>query len=155
MAGAVKVTAATAIVPAPTWSPETDSFYKPIPVAVPMCRVEGTIEGNIGFELWLPMNGRWNGRLLGAGVGGDAGVFNYSDMSRRVAEGFATVTTDSGHKVSQARWMADRKARVDYEHRAVHLTALAAKRVVALFYGKPADRSYFLGCSGGGRQALK
>ncbi|MDT8758435.1 tannase/feruloyl esterase family alpha/beta hydrolase [Sphingomonas psychrotolerans] len=149
----VRVTAATAIAPDPTWTPKTIGFYQAQPVRVPLCRVEGNIEGNIGFELWLPAD--WNGRLLGAGVGGDAGVFNYSDMSRRVAEGFATVTTDSGHKQGQPRWMADPKARVDYEHRAVHLTALAAKRLAGTFYGKPVDHSYYLGCSGGGRQALK
>ncbi|MDV3457110.1 tannase/feruloyl esterase family alpha/beta hydrolase [Sphingomonas sp. HF-S4] len=151
--GNVKVSAATTIAPDPEWAPETISFYRPQPVRVPLCRVEGTIEGNIGFELWLPTD--WNGRLLGAGVGGDAGVFNYADMSRRVGEGFATVTTDSGHKQGQARWMADPKARVDYEHRAVHLTAVAAKQLAVAFYGKPADHSYYLGCSGGGRQALK
>ena len=151
--GGAHVVRATAVDPQPRWLPETTSFYRPDPVAVPLCRVEGTIEGTIGFELWLPSD--WNGRLLGAGVGGDAGVFNYSDMSRRVGEGFATVTTDSGHKASQARWMAGAKARVDYEHRAVHLTAVAAKAIVMRFYGKAADRSYFTGCSGGGRQALK
>ncbi|MFN4095656.1 MAG: tannase/feruloyl esterase family alpha/beta hydrolase [Sphingomonas sp.] len=151
--GGVTVTAATAITPAPSWTPQTTSFYRGGPVSVPLCRVEGVIEGNIGFELWLPAT--WNGRLLGAGVGGDAGVYNYTDMSRRVGEGFATVTTDSGHKVTQARWMADPKARVDYEHRAVHLTAVAAKALVAKFYGRAVDKSYFTGCSGGGRQALK
>ena len=151
--GSVVVRQATAIQPGAGWAPATDGFYKPLPVHVPLCRIEGVIEGNIRFELWLPVT--WNGRLLGAGVGGDAGVFNYNDMSRRVGEGFATVTTDSGHKVSQAHWMSDAKARVDYEHRAVHLTAAAAKALVAAFYGKPAERSYFLGCSGGGRQALK
>lgn len=153
-AGSVVVTAATPVAASPGWAPQTDSFYKPLPITVPICRVEGMIEGNIGFELWLPA-ANWNGRLLGAGVGGDAGVFNYTDMSRRVAEGFATVTTDSGHKASQAHWMMHARARTDYEHRAVHLTALAAKRLIARFYGRPADRSYFLGCSGGGRQALK
>ncbi len=151
--GDVQVLAATTIAPDPEWAPETISFYRPQPVRVPLCRVEGRIEGNIGFELWLPTD--WNGRLLGAGVGGDAGVFNYSDMSRRVAEGFATVTTDSGHKQGQPRWMADPKARNDYEHRAVHLTAVAAKQLAAAFYGKPVGHSYYLGCSGGGRQALK
>lgn len=149
----VVVTRATQIQPAPEWKPDGPGVYRAQPVRAPLCRIEGTIEGNIGFELWLPA--KWNGRLLGAGVGGDAGVYNYSDMSRRIAEGFATVTTDSGHKQSQARWMADPKARTDYEHRAVHLTAEAAKRLVASFYAKPADHSYFLGCSGGGRQALK
>jgi feruloyl esterase len=151
--GSIKVVQATPIDPGAGWVPATDSFYKPLPVHVPLCRIEGTIEGNIGFELWLPVT--WNGRLLGAGVGGDAGIFNYNDMSRRIGEGFATVTTDSGHKASQAHWMMEAKARVDYEHRAVHLTAEAAKALVARFYGRPANRSYFLGCSGGGRQALK
>lgn len=155
-AGSVVVGSATTVEPpAGGWSPVTDSFYKPQPVHVPLCRVEGTIEGNIGFELWLPLGDGWNGRLLGAGVGGDAGVYNYNDMSRRIGEGFATVTTDSGHKASVQHWMMDAKARTDYEHRAVHLTALVAKALVARFYGRAADKSYFLGCSGGGRQALK
>ena len=155
-AGSVVVGSATTVEPpAGGWSPVTDSFYKPQPVHVPLCRVEGTIEGNIGFELWLPLGDGWNGRLLGAGVGGDAGVYNYNDMSRRIGEGFATVTTDSGHKASVQHWMMDAKARTDYEHRAVHLTAIAAKALVARFYGRAADKSYFLGCSGGGRQALK
>ena len=154
--GAVVITAARSIEPGPSgWQPDTTSFYRPLPVAVPLCRVEGTIEGNIGFELWLPKADKWNHRLLGVGVGGDAGVYHYTDMSRRIGEGFATVTTDSGHKSSQARWMADPKARVDYEHRATHLTALVAKALAANYYAKAPDRSYFLGCSGGGRQALK
>lgn len=152
-AGGVTVVQTTMVAPAPDWTPVTTSFYKPQPVRVPLCRVEGTIERNIGFELWLPAD--WNGRLLGAGVGGDAGVFNYSDMSRRVEQGFATVTTDSGHKQSEARWMANAKARVDYEHRASHLTAQAAKALALKFYGRAVDKSYYLGCSGGGRQALK
>jgi feruloyl esterase len=130
-----------------------DGAYRPVPVETPLCRVEGTIEGTIGFELWLPLE--WNGRLLGAGVGGDAGVYNLADVSRRANEGFAAVTTDSGHKRVDARWMADPKARQDYEHRAVHLSAQAAKALAAKFYGRAVERSYFLGCSGGGRQALK
>ena len=149
----VVVQQATAVQPAPAWQLSGVRSYQPEPVTVPLCRVEGTIEGNIGFELWLPL--QWNGRLLGAGVGGDAGIFNYRDMAFRVQEGFATVTTDSGHKATETRWMANAKARVDYEHRAVHLTAQAAKDLIKRFYGRPANKSYYLGCSGGGRQALK
>lgn len=152
-AGAVAVERASAIVPAPQWRPDGAGAYSATPVTVPLCRVEGKIEGNIGFELWLPLN--WNGRLLGAGVGGDAGVYNYRDMALRIEQGFATVTTDSGHKASEARWMSRPQARVDYEHRASHLTAQAAKALVARFYGQATNRSYYLGCSGGGRQALK
>ena len=151
--GTTVVDQATAVVPAPEWRVETTSFYKPEPVLAPLCRVVGRIEGSIGFELWLPM--QWNGRLLGAGVGGDAGVLNYRDMSLRVGQGFAVVSTDSGHKIENARWMREPKARVDYEHRAVHLTAQSAKALVTRFYGQAAARAYFTGCSGGGRQALK
>lgn len=151
-ADAVVVTSAAAVVQG-GWTLDVEGPYRPDPVDARLCRVEGTIEGNIGFELWLPQD--WNGRMLGAGVGGDAGVYNYTDMSRRVGEGFAVVTTDSGHKQDDVRWMADPKARQDYEHRAVHLTAQAAKLLAIRFYGKPVERSYFLGCSGGGRQALK
>ena len=147
----VRVSSAAAIEPGTPVA--TESSYRPVPLEVQLCRVQGTIEGTIGFELWLPLE--WNGRLLGAGVGGDAGVFNLADLSRRANEGFAAVTTDGGHKRDNARWMADPKARQDYEHRAVHLTAQAAKALVARFYGRSAEHSYFLGCSGGGRQALK
>lgn len=127
--------------------------YAPVPVRAGFCRVQGRIEGTIGFEMWLPAD--WNGRLLGAGVGGDAGVFNYRDMSLRIAQGFAVVTTDSGHKASDPHWMANPKARVDYEHRAVHLATVAAKALVHQYYARPVEKSYYLGCSGGGRQALK
>jgi feruloyl esterase len=156
-AGQVRVTAATPIAAGKgiDTSAETRGGYKPVTVAAPFCRVQGTVEGTIGFELWLPTTERWNGRLLGAGVGGDAGVFNFADLSRRVGEGFAAVTTDSGHKIGQKRWMMNAKARVDYEHRATHLATQAAKTISARFYARPVERSYFLGCSGGGRQGLK
>ncbi len=155
--GDVTIDRASAIAPGQEWSAEAGrqgrNPYAPTPVNVGFCRVEGRIEGTIGFELWLPQ--QWNGRLLGAGVGGDAGVYNYRDLTIRVAQGFAAVSTDSGHKITQARWMREPKARVDYEHRASHLTAQAAKALVARFYGQAPSRSYYLGCSGGGRQALK
>lgn len=152
--GDVSVDRATAIPANTAFKPDdSGTFYKAVPLSIAFCRVEGRIEGTIGFELWLPV--QWNGRLLGAGVGGDAGVFNYLDMSLRAGQGFATVTTDAGHKSSDAHWMRNAKARSDYEHRAVHLTAQAAKALAARFYARPVSRSYFTGCSGGGRQALK
>ena len=151
----VSVTAAAAIRPAPAWEPAMESNYQPLAVTMPLCRVEAMIEGNIGLEVWLPAQDRWNGRLLAAGVGGPAGVFNYTDMSRRVNEGFATFSTDSGHKASNTRWMADDKALADYTHRATHLATVASKRIAERYYGRQPDHSYFLGCSGGGRQALK
>ena len=151
--GDVEVLSATSLEPDPVIEIPTRSFYQAHPIDVPFCRVRGTIEGSIGFELWLPET--WNGRLLGAGVGGDAGVYNFSDMSLRIGQGFATVTTDTGHKDDEKHWMLDAGKRADYEHRAVHLTAQAARALVERHYGSPVQRAYFTGCSGGGRQALK
>lgn len=150
----VVVTAATAIAPQGSWSPPA-ALGAPAPVSVPFCRVEGTLEKRIGFELWLPPAAAWNGRLLGAGVGGDAGVFNFRDLARGVAAGFASSTTDGGHKASETRWMMRRDAVLDYTHRAQHLTNVAVRGLIARYYGAGPHHAYFLGCSGGGRQGLK
>lgn len=150
----VMVTAATAITPQGSWSPPA-ALGAPAPVSVPFCRVEGTIQQRIGFELWLPPATAWNGRLLGAGVGGDAGVFNFRDLARGVTSGYASSTTDGGHKASEKRWMMRRDAVLDYTHRAQHLTNVAVRRLIARYYGAGPHHAYFLGCSGGGRQGLK
>ncbi|AKH41954.1 feruloyl esterase [Altererythrobacter atlanticus] len=151
--GDVEIIRATNIAPGSAVKSEAGGYYSAQPVNVPFCRVEGLIEGDIGFELWLPES--WNGRLLGAGVGGDAGVYNLADMSLRIGQGFATVTTDTGHKANEEHWMLDGRKRDNYEHRAVHLTAQAARKLAKEYYGRPVDHAYFTGCSGGGRQALK
>ncbi len=133
-----------------------DAFMRRAPkVSVPFCRVEGRIEQNIGFELWLPEPDSWSGRFLGAGVGGDAGVYNYFDLARGVNEGFAAATTDSGHKASEPTWMLDRTKEEDYAYRAEHLMTEVSKALVTAYYGQAPRHSYFIGCSGGGRQALK
>jgi feruloyl esterase len=148
------ITHAEAVQPDPVWrSPKQPGYGGE--VRNPFCRVEGVIEGDIGFEVWLPAKAAWTGRLLGAGVGGNAGVFNYADMARVLPLGFASASTDSGHKASDSRWMMSARKQENYAHRAEHLMTEAAKAVVAAYYGRPQDHAYFLGCSGGGRQALK
>src|SRR5207249_153284 len=43
---------------------------------------------------------------------------------------------------------------VDFAYRAVHEMTVAAKTVLAAYYGNAAKAAYFNGCSTGGRQAL-
>lgn len=124
------------------------------PVAASVCRVQGRIDGDIGFEVWLPVDG-WNGRLLGTGVGGNAGYLNYTDMSRGVELGFAAASTDTGHAMEDVSWVADPRRAANYANLAHHRLAEVSKAMLASYYGEPAKHAYFIGCSGGGRQALK
>jgi feruloyl esterase len=74
-----------------------------------------------------------------------------------VNAGYATAGTDTGHQGSgiQAGWaLGNLERQVNYGHLAVHRTAEAAKAVIRAFYGADPERSYFFGCSNGGRQAL-
>ncbi|MGH7106506.1 MAG: tannase/feruloyl esterase family alpha/beta hydrolase [Acetobacteraceae bacterium] len=119
------------------------------------CRVGGVIERTIRLEVWLPAPDLWNGRLLGAGVGGSAGTLNYSGMTDGVERGFAAASTDTGHTLAEKDWMLDPRAARNYADRGVHLMTVAAKAVIARFYGRPARFAYFEGCSGGGREAMK
>jgi len=119
------------------------------------CRIEGVIEQEIGFELWLPLQREWNGHLLTGGVGGQAGNFNYRELARAVSRGYAGASTDTGHKASDRHWLLGGSMRAaNYAERANHLLAVKAKALIAGFYGKPVRRAIFSGCSGGGRQAM-
>ncbi|MBI4164982.1 MAG: tannase/feruloyl esterase family alpha/beta hydrolase, partial [Acidobacteria bacterium] len=46
------------------------------------------------------------------------------------------------------------QAQIDYAFRATHVAALAGKAITEHYYGKAPRKSYFWGCSGGGRQGL-
>ncbi len=71
--------------------------------------------------------------------------------------------TDDGHvgkgggflAILDGSWAAsDQAARDDYFYRAPHVVSLASKRIIAAYYGSPPTRSYFDGCSTGGREGL-
>ncbi|MQA28982.1 MAG: tannase/feruloyl esterase family alpha/beta hydrolase [Luteitalea sp.] len=128
------------------------------------CRVVGvsrpTSDSNINFEVWLPSSS-WNGKFLSSGEGGYAGTLNYTrsgldgGLDELIRRGYATASTDTGHLSSDNDWAIGHPEKViDYAYRAKHLVTVAAKGVVAAFYGKPASYSYFNSCSNGGRQGL-
>lgn len=129
--------------------------------AVPQfCRVLGQILPQVRFELSLPA--QWNGRLYMFGNGGFAG--EPLDAPARVGirnaalqRGFAVVQTNTGHDASVeplGTFATDSQKLLDYAYRAVHVTAITAKRIIAAYYEQQARRSYFDGCSTGGRQGL-
>jgi feruloyl esterase len=121
------------------------------------CRIAGVIEREIRFEIWLPPE--WNGRFLGVGNAGLTGGINYPAMSRGLDRGFAAASTDTGHETPtgffDSSWVPGHPDRVEnFGHRAHHLLADRAKRIVRAFYGRPADFAYYDGCSSGGWQGL-
>jgi len=124
------------------------------------CRVIGSIHpepgSDIRFEVWLPTEG-WTGRLMGAGNGGLAGSISYSDLASAVRVGQVGASTDTGHSGNplDSSWAKGHPERVrDYGWRGIHLTTVIAKQLAQHFYGHAPDRSYFVGCSNGGRMGL-
>jgi feruloyl esterase len=119
--------------------------------------VAGVIGAEINFELRLPDD--WNGKFVFGGGGGFVGsVMNAAhDVEDVVADGWATVGTDTGHRGNalDARWALNNLERlVNFGHLAVHRTTVNAKALTEAFYGRPISRSIFFGCSRGGGQAL-
>lgn len=125
------------------------------------CRVQGAIkptaDSDIRFEVWLPEQG-WNGKFMQAGSGGAAGFIGYGSLAAALAGGYAVANTDTGHQgaIGDFAWAADHPEKLtDYAYRAVHEITLAGKAITAARYGKAPARSYWSGCSTGGRQGLK
>ncbi len=76
-------------------------------------------------------------------------------MAPELAQGYAVAGTDTGHAGSTADFMpAHPEKLVDFAYRSTHEMAVAAKAIVAAFYGSPAHHAYYNACSGGGRHAL-
>ena len=125
------------------------------------CRVAGSIrpsaDSDIRFELWLPAAG-WNGRFLQTGNGGAAGSVVYSSMVEPLGRGYAVANTDTGHQggMGDFTWAVGHPEKLtDYAYRAVHELTVTAKAITAAYYGRAPAKSYWYGCSTGGRQGLK
>jgi len=101
----------------------------------------------------MPASG-WNGKLQVVGNGGFAGTIGYRAMATALAAGYAAASTDTGHTGPAANTFATEDSTLDFAYRAIHETAVAAKRAVDGFYGAAPKFAYFNGCSTGGRQAL-
>jgi feruloyl esterase len=124
---------------------------------------EGAEAGSANFEIMLPAN--WNQKLIFRGVGGLAGLLtpsvNPGDQPQFLAKGYATAITDTGHLVANPTWeyttpgTPDMPKIIDYYYRAVHDVTLAAKQLVKSYYrANTIRRSYFDGCSNGGKMGL-
>ena len=160
--------------PVPGAPPNTVMIRPPLPDVVPValpsyCRVDGDIDQRvgsdgkpyaIGFTLALP--DRWNGRFLFQGGGGTNGVIRPPLGPQATAEvpalarGFAVISNDSGHKggAFDVSFMRDQESAMNFSSESVGKVTRAAKAILARYYSQPLKRSYFVGCSTGGREGM-
>lgn len=136
------------------------------------CKVSGSvnertgIDGKpyaIGFELRLPRLADWKHKFFFQGGSGTDGAISpavgdlvNTTSTTALAQGYAVVATDGGHATgrSDPSFGLDPQARIDYGYNAVGTLTPLAKVIVARHYGDIPQRSYFMGCSNGGRQAM-
>jgi feruloyl esterase len=143
------------------------------------CLVTGSVITNptvgktANFGVALPF--AYTGKFLFSGCAGFCGVVFQSppDYQRgggypadALAKGYAIAATDDGHSshpsnmVLDATWalkapgLANTEAVNDYLYRAVHVVSGAARKLVEGWYRSVPTRSYFAGCSGGGREGM-
>jgi feruloyl esterase len=122
------------------------------------CRVlvtmRPTSDSDIKVEVWLPIDG-WNGRFQAVGNGDAAGVISYAAMTDAVSRGYATSSTDTGHVGNSMEFaLGHREKYVDFGYRSLHEMTRRAKAIIQAFYGRLPQRSYWNGCSQGGRQGI-
>jgi feruloyl esterase len=122
----------------------------------------------------------WNSKYLQIGCSGHCGNFYVSDptssqivvtnqgyVAESIMKGYASFSTDEGHEsMASGSWaikgpgQIDQGAVDDFYYRADKVLASVGKAFATAFYtqlnGNPqkVERSYFIGCSGGGRDAL-
>lgn len=123
------------------------------------CVVDGIVAPNVGFRLQLPDRAQWNGKFAQMAQGGYGGSLTVmkpwcDDALRR---GYACIQQDTGHTglPYDGTWAYNNlQAEFDYGIRAAHVSTLAGKAITQDYYSAAPKRSYFMGCSGGGKQAL-
>ncbi|HEY7336217.1 MAG TPA: tannase/feruloyl esterase family alpha/beta hydrolase [Bryobacteraceae bacterium] len=141
------------------------------------CEVLGKINDRTGvnnqhyaikFHLRLPSN--WNGKFFFEGGGGSNGnlgnaLGNLQGQQRgnALSLGYAVVSQDSGHdnrenndpqRNGAATFGFDPQARLDFGYNSYDQVTQAAKALIRIYYGRSPERSYFVGCSEGGREGM-
>lgn len=130
-----------------------------------ICEVTARVSPNeastIGVVYRFPSN--WNHKVVGLGGGGFAGNVRLDAAIPALMDGYATMQTDTGHPAAEpwnTEWAVETdgspnvEGLIDFGYRAVHEMAVLGKGMAEAYYGQPPARSYFQGCSQGGRQGM-
>jgi poly(3-hydroxybutyrate) depolymerase len=148
-----------------------------VPALPEHCEALGKINERVGvngeryaikFHLRLPT--AWNGKFFFEGGGGSNGILGNAlgnlqgqQRTNALVLGYAVVSQDSGHdnqvnndpsRGGTATFGLDPQARLDFGYNSYDEVTRAAKAIINLYYGHSAERSYYVGCSEGGREAM-
>lgn len=128
------------------------------------------------FEVRLPS--LWNGRYMFQGGGGTEGSVPPATGAQtgtasfpELQNGWAVASQDGGHETSELppttpataaspsvlqvnMFYPDQEAVQDWAFTSIDTTTQTAKFLIDSYYGQPVDKSYFVGCSTSGRQAM-
>lgn len=128
-------------------------------VGADLCRVAMFVptsnQSNISTEVWLPTPEAWTGRFLSTGNGGVSGCIQYYDLAYTTQMGFSAVATNNGHNGTSGVAFSNAEILEDFVFRAMHTGVVLGKEISNLFYGQEYTKSYYFGCSTGGRQGFK
>jgi feruloyl esterase len=122
------------------------------------CRVAATLkpssDSHIEMELWMPAE-NWNGKFLAVGNGGWAGSIQTGAIAAGLRRGYATASTDTGHKGGSASFVVGHPEKlIDFGYRSMHEMAVQSKAIIQAHYKRGPQLSYYQGCSTGGRQGM-
>ena len=121
-------------------------------IGLPLNSVDGGTGGRV--------EGAWDGGVMNLGGGGLAG--NVGNVTSATGAGYVGSSTDSGHPASanpnfsviQATHQLNYGLLDDFLNESIHQQYRYALSLAQSYYGMPASRNYWNGCSTGGRQGL-
>ena len=169
---------ASAVLTAPlAEQPAPNPFTPGTPALPEHCEVMGRMNERTGangqryaihFRLRLPT--AWNGNFFFQGGGGTNGVVGNAvgplqgqQPAVALGLGYAVVSHDSGHdnaanddpsRSGTATFGFDPEARADFGYRSYDRVTRLAKDLIKRYYGRRPERSYYVGCSEGGREGM-
>ena len=148
-----------------------------VPALPEHCEVLGKMNERVGvnsqpyaikFHLRLPA--AWNGRFFFEGGGGSNGNLGsaYGNLqgqqrTNALTLGYAVVSQDAGHdnavnndpqRNGTGTFGFDPQARLDFGYNSYDQVTQAAKALIKSYYGRAPERSYYVGCSEGGREGM-
>lgn len=128
------------------------------------------------FQVQLPLPANWNGRFMMQGGGGGegsvptaTGTIGGSTGIAEISNGYAIASQNGGHQntdlaacatVNPAtfgnanEYFLDPLGIIGQTYQSIEMTALTAKYLINQYYGDGPNRSYWVGCSTGGRQGM-